>query len=56
MLASLMAAGTGINLTSANHCFICDRELSSGLELGLVWVGVGIEDGGRVEWGRVLVG
>lgn len=26
MLASLMAAGTGINLTSANHCFIADRE------------------------------
>ncbi|CAM9815852.1 unnamed protein product, partial [Discosporangium mesarthrocarpum] len=24
MLASLMAAGTGINLTSANHCFIAD--------------------------------
>ncbi|CAM9189972.1 unnamed protein product [Ascophyllum nodosum] len=24
MLASLTAAGTGINLTSANHCFICD--------------------------------
>lgn len=29
MLASLMAAGTGINLTSANHCFICDREFGT---------------------------
>lgn len=35
MLASLMAAGTGVNLTSANHCFICDRE-STYLELLLV--------------------
>lgn len=31
MLASLTAAGTGINLTSANHCFICDRKFSCSL-------------------------
>ncbi|CAM9404773.1 unnamed protein product [Pylaiella littoralis] len=32
MLASLMAAGTGVNLTSANHCFICDPWWNASVE------------------------
>ncbi|CAN0101972.1 unnamed protein product [Scytosiphon promiscuus] len=32
MLASLMAAGTGINLTSANHCFIADPWWNASVE------------------------
>lgn len=32
MLASLTAAGTGINLTSANHCFICDPWWNASVE------------------------